>query len=147
MHSCVFLVWIHRFSRFFGSILWPLSLHSQDEVKAAQKNSRRPDHVYSKAVRSPKTNRIAKCFDQRQRFIIAALFISEIYPHACCWKWAFSRAMSPTIPSFGKRYDRESEHRAWVRGQISLDRLLRVFFVDWATSVEGNLTKSQRLQT
>ena len=94
MHSCVFLVWIHRFSQFFGSILWPLSLHSQDEVKAAQKNSRRPDHVYSKAVRSPKTNRIAKCFDQRQRFIIAALFISEIYPHACCWKWAFSRAMS-----------------------------------------------------
>ena len=94
MHSCVFLVRIHRFSRFFGSILWPLSLHSQDEVKAAQKNSRRPDHVYSKAVRSPKTNRIAKCFDQRQRFIIAALFISEIYPLACCWKWAFSRAMS-----------------------------------------------------
>ena len=41
-----------------------------------------------------RTNRIAKCFDQRQRFIIAALFISEIYPHACCWKWAFSRAMS-----------------------------------------------------
>ena len=36
----------------------------------------------------------------------------------------------PTIPSIGKRYDRESEHRAWVRGQISLDRLLRVFFVD-----------------
>ena len=94
MHSCVFLVWILRFSRFFGSILWPLSLHSQDEVKAAQKNSRRPDHVYSKAVRSPKINRIAKCFDQRQRFIIAALFISEIYPHACCWKWAFSHAMS-----------------------------------------------------
>ena len=146
MHSCVFLVWIHRFSRFFGSILWPLSLHSQDEVKAAQKNSRRPDHVYSKAVRSPKTNRIAKCFDQRQRFIIAALFISEIYPHACCWKWAFSPAMY-TIHTFGKRYDRESEYRAWARGQISLDRLLRVFFVDWATSVEGNLTKSQRLQT
>ena len=40
--------------------------------KAAQKNSRRTDLVYSKAVCSPKTHRIADFLDQRQTSIIAA---------------------------------------------------------------------------
>ena len=61
----------------------------------------------------------------RKKRLFCSLHVSERlktkYPHQCCWKRAFSRAMFK-IPSFGRRCDFESGHRALVQGQISRDR-------------------------
>ena len=91
MYSCVFWEWIHRFSRFFGYYCVTPVTPFIRRSKGCPRRLRL--HRKQSAVRTLSTR--PKPIKQQ---IFSLLHLSKSLkaksPHVCCWKGAFSRAMS-----------------------------------------------------
>ena len=101
-----------------GFFFWLLLFdpcHSFHNTKKRQyrKTASSPNLLYLKAVCGLKSIE-SQMFSSRDKFL-SSLHRSKLlkvkYPHACCWKWKFPRAMSK-IPCFSRRCDRTTGHGA-----------------------------------
>ena len=101
-------MWIHRFSRVFFSCycFTPVTVFiirsegSTEKQPAVQTLPTRRRFATRKPIKS-------QIFSTRGTLLLSLLRGKRLkakYPHECCWKWTFPRAMSKT-PSFSRRCD------------------------------------------
>ena len=103
MYFCVFWCeFIDLVLFFYCYCLTPVTLFiiRSTCVKVAKKNSRRS---IESQIFSPRGKLLSSLHCSKR--------LKAKYPHACCWKWKFPRAMSK-IPSFTRRCDRATGHGA-----------------------------------